>query len=226
VARELTLKTVEVEAVTYPGDGAANDAVLEIDNKSLTNRPDLWGHYGIARELAAIYDQPLRPLPSVTLPTSGSGSQLIGEVDGQVCQQFTAVAFEAPPDASAAPSWLRSRLAQVGQTSVNLCVDLSNYVMYATGQPTHVYDADHVGLPLSVRPATGRARLNLVDGSIVGIAAGTLVISDSAGPVAVAGVMGGVASAGPSRLMPVTCWKPLHSGPCNPPVRTATRAAH
>lgn len=172
-----------------------NDAVLEVDNKSLTNRPDLWGHYGMARELAAIYNLALRPLPSARIPSPAPVPQLIGEVDGQVCQQFTAIAFETASGATAAPLWLRSRLARVGQTSVNLCVDLSNYVMYSTGQPTHVYDADHVGLPLAAHSATGRVRLGLVDGSTVDITAGTPVISDSAGPVAVAGVMGGASSA-------------------------------
>jgi phenylalanyl-tRNA synthetase beta chain len=172
-----------------------NDAVLEVDNQSLTNRPDLWGHYGIARELAAIYNLALRPLPSATVAPPASAARLIGEVDGQVCQQFTAIAFETASGATEAPLWLRSRLVRVGQASVNLCVDLSNYVMYTTGQPTHIYDADRIGLPLSARSATGHAQLRLVDGSTVDVTTGTPVISDAAGPVAVAGVMGGAASA-------------------------------
>lgn len=191
-----------------------NDAILEVDNKSLTNRPDLWGHYGIAREVAAIYNLALRPLPSATLASPASVPQLIGEVDGQVCQQFTAIAFETASEATAAPLWLRSRLARVGQASVNLCVDLSNYVMYATGQPTHVYDADRVGLPLSARSATGHARLGLVDGSAVDITTGTPVISDPTGPVAVAGVMGGAASA----VRPGSCRYVLESATFRPRV--------
>ncbi len=194
LARELTMKTVEVEGVTYPGAGEVpgfGDAVLEVDNKSLTNRPDLWGHYGIARELAAIYSVPLRALPSVTLAPPSPGPRLIGEIDGQVCQRFTAIAFDGVQGTAVAPSWLRSRLARIGQASVNLLVDLSNYVMYATGQPTHVYDADRIGLPLSVSLATERSQLSLVDGSTADVTAQMPVIRDAAGPVAAAGVMGG-----------------------------------
>jgi len=75
LAHQLTLKTVEVEDI-LPVDG---DSVLEIDNKSLTNRPDLWGHYGIAREFAAIYGLPLRPLSASPRPAATGG--LVGSAD-------------------------------------------------------------------------------------------------------------------------------------------------
>ncbi len=140
-----------------------NDYVLEIDNKSLTNRPDLWGHYGIARELAAIYGRELRPLPAANRPPMVDG--LIGDLDPELCQRLTVVTFSLD-NGDEAPLWLRSRLARIGENSVNLCVDLSNYVMFTVGQPTHVYDADRITLPLSVstcgpdrqaRPAERRA---------------------------------------------------------------------
>src|SRR5439155_1872062 len=68
-----------------------NDVVLEVDNKSLTNRPDLWGHYGIAREFAAIYGLPLKPLAAASLPRHVDG--LIGELDRNLCRRFAAVEF-------------------------------------------------------------------------------------------------------------------------------------
>jgi phenylalanyl-tRNA synthetase beta chain len=171
-----------------------NDAILEVDNKSLTNRPDLWGHYGIAREFATIYDLTLRPLDSVALPGPAT-ARLIGHVDSDVCQRFTAVEFTINSGAGKAPLWLRSRLARIDQATVSLCVDLSNYVMFTTGQPTHAYDADKVTLPLSAARAKSQRKLKLLDGTTVGVTDGTPVIEDAAGAVALAGIMGGADSA-------------------------------
>jgi phenylalanyl-tRNA synthetase beta chain len=169
-----------------------NDTVLEIDNKSLTNRPDLWGHYGIARELAAIYGVPLRPLPSTERPESVEG--LVGEVDPALCRRMAVLTFTLPGSGSA-PLWLRSRLARVGEASVGLCVDISNYVMFTVGQPTHVYDRDRITLPLSVRGHEAAAGLELLTGQTVQVPAGAPVIDDATGPVGLAGVMGGAGSA-------------------------------
>ena len=93
-----------------------DDAVLEIDNKSLTNRPDLWGHYGIARELAAIYRLDLKPLPR--LPVLPVSSVLLDPADRTICPRFTATTIEGV-EINAAPLWMRSRLARVGQRSID-----------------------------------------------------------------------------------------------------------
>jgi phenylalanyl-tRNA synthetase beta chain len=169
-----------------------DDVVLEIDNKSLTNRPDLWGHYGIARELSAIYDLELKPLSQAALPEKRTG--LVGTLDPELCQRFTAVEFRAD-NRDRAPLWLRSRLARVGEGSVNLLVDMSNYVMFAVGQPTHVYDADRISLPLGVARNQAVTKLDLVTGEGRELDPSTPVVRDMSGPVAVAGIMGGVASA-------------------------------
>jgi len=139
LAHQLTLKTVEVEDIIQV-DG---DIVLEIDNKSLTNRPDLWGHYGIARELAAIYGLPLTPPPTVTRPPPKDG--LVGDVEPALCHRFAAVELILD-GASTTPSRMRSRLARIGEATVDPLVDLGNYVMFTVGQPLHVYDADRVVL--------------------------------------------------------------------------------
>ena len=146
VARELTLKTVEVEGAEL----ADGDVVFEIDNKSLTNRPDLWGHYGIARELAAIYGVPLVPLAGAARPPEVTG--LAEPPDPDICARFAAVTFSLDPGAPV-PELIARRLARVGADSISLVVDLANYVMYAVGQPLHVYDADRLHLPL--RAAVG-----------------------------------------------------------------------
>jgi phenylalanyl-tRNA synthetase beta chain len=171
------------------------DTVLEIDNKSLTNRPDLWGHHGLAREFAAILGLPLSgPVlgPKAARPATQSG--LIGAIDPAVCRRMVLVEFELDIRVPS-PLWLRSRLARIGEASVNLPVDLGNYVMFATGQPVHIYDAESVELPLSVAIQAEPQKLDLLDGQCLGLPAGSPVVVDQSGPVALAGIMGGLSSA-------------------------------
>jgi phenylalanyl-tRNA synthetase beta chain len=191
-AREITLKTVEVEDVV----AVDSDVVFEIDNKSLTNRPDLWGHYGMAREVAAICGAKLAQLPSGSQPPAAQ--HLVGELDPAICRRFVAIELELAADAGAAmatPAWMSARLARIGEQAVHPLVDLSNYVMFTTGQPTHVYDQDRVTLPLSVGPAGTASTLELVTGMRADLDPNTPVVRDQDGPVAVAGVMGSAASA-------------------------------
>ncbi len=168
-----------------------DDAVFEIDNKSLTNRPDLWGHYGIARELAAIYDAPLGELPRA--PEVAASDTLLAPSDASLCNRFTATVFEGVL-VSDAPLAMRSRLARVGQRSIDLFVDLTNYVMFACGQPSHAYDADELTLPLCARASRDSESVTLLDGSEVSAHPSVPFIADAQRPLAVAGVMGGEAS--------------------------------
>lgn len=188
IADELTLKTVEVEAVQRFED----DVVFEVDNKSLTNRPDLWGHYGVAREVGAIFDLPLAPLPVADLPQHTE--RLVGELDSKFCAGFTALSFTIENTTTATPDWIAHRLKRVGEVTGHLCVDLSNYVMLTIGQPTHVYDADHLKLPLAVRAADG-SPFTLLSSTEVRPDSRMPVVCDAVGPVALAGVMGSLDSA-------------------------------
>lgn len=167
-----------------------DDAVLEIDNKSLTNRPDLWGHHGIARELAAIYRVPLRSLPA--LPALPPANHLLGQPDPAICNRFTATVFDQVR-VTEAPLWMRSRLARVGQRSIDLFVDLTNYVMFATGQPSHAYDADAVSVPMTARWGDRGESLVLLDESRHDVP-GLPCIADAKHVLAAAGVMGGALS--------------------------------
>lgn len=187
LAHQLTLKTVEVEDIASI-DG---DSILEIDNKSLTNRPDLWGHYGIARELAAIYAVQLRPLATATYPTPSDG--LVGQPDPEVCTRFAAVEFAA--ETHQTPNLIRQRLARIGESLVHPLVDLSNYVMFTTGQPTHVYDADKITPPLTAATATDTGELTLLNKESVKLDTGFPVIRDTQDVVGAAGVMAGDGSA-------------------------------
>jgi phenylalanyl-tRNA synthetase beta chain len=168
------------------------DSILEIDNKSLTNRPDLWGHHGIARELAAIYRRPLKPLPA--LKVDGLPAAPLVELDASVCFRFAAVRF-AGARMERSPLWLRSRLARIGQRPRNLYIDLTNYVMFAVGQPSHAYDPSLLEPPLAARLARDGERIKLLDGAEHDLDARMLVIADRARPVALGGVMGGADTA-------------------------------
>ena len=188
IAHQLTMATVEVEGV-HEADG---DVILEIDNKSLTNRPDLWGHYGVARELAAIYQVPLKPLPAEEpdLPKAS----LIGDIDPGVCRRFTATRIENV-GVRETPAWMKQRLTAIGQRSKNLYADLTNYVMLATGQPMHAFDADRLSLPLSVRRATQDEPFDALDGTHLTLSPSDAVVTDRAAAVGLAGVIGGLNSA-------------------------------
>ena len=165
-----------------------NDLILEIDNKSITNRPDLWGHYGIARELAAIYRLPLKPLPAFTQNIPAGIPVSIQ--DPQRCRRYIALTIEGLRN-EPAPFWLRSALAKVGVRPINLIVDLTNYVMLAVGQPTHAFDATHVHGGINVRMAQPKERLELLNGDILDLRPSDQVIADERSALALAGVMGG-----------------------------------
>jgi phenylalanyl-tRNA synthetase beta chain len=168
-----------------------DDLVLEIDNKSLTNRPDLWGHIGMARELAAIYkcERQSADEPSDLPARSG----LVGEVEAEACNRYILIEIESGTFA-AAPFWVQSRLARIGQRPVNLYTDLTNYLMFTTGQPCHAFDAERVQLPIGARLGKSDESLHLLNGATCGVAR-LPVICDARGPIALAGVMGGAESA-------------------------------
>ncbi len=179
----------------YPGQSIAealclDDIVLEIDNKSLTNRPDLWGHYGIARELSAIYDVPLKELPKLEIDSKLPKYQVSIE-DKEKCRRYVAVeidnVYEKP-----SPLWMQAMLVNVGLRPINAIVDITNYVMMAVGQPTHAFDRTHVeGEKIVVRNASKGEKLLLLDDNYIELDTDDLVICDTKEPMALAGIKGG-----------------------------------
>jgi len=171
-----------------------DDVILEIDNKSLTNRPDLWGHYGIAREIAAIYDLPVREiikyvvLVSDTPPRTENFEIIID--DTERCHRYIGVNFEGVY-IKQAPFWIQSRVWSVGMRPINAIVDITNYVMLATGQPTHAFDSDIIKGNICIRRAYENEKLLLLNGKELILSVEDLVIADDEGAVALAGVMGG-----------------------------------
>ena len=167
-----------------------NDTVLEIDNKSLTNRPDLWGHYGIARELSAIYNTELIPLEKVSIDEKLPKYNVEIE-DTTKCQRYVAVEIENVYEKSS-PIWMQSSLIKAGMRPINAIVDITNYVMLAVGQPLHAFDRTHVdGNKIIVRNAEVNEELLLLDNNSIKLTTDDLVICDENSPIALAGIRGG-----------------------------------
>ena len=166
-----------------------NDVIIDIDNKSMTNRPDLWGHYGMARELAAIYGRELKPLGEVELPSVSDGLEVKIE-NAALCPRYTGLVIKNVKSVES-PFELKSLIWRVGMRPINLIVDITNYVMLATGQPTHGFDRSHINGAITVRCAKEGEKLQLLDDTVLDLTNQDLVIADDKAPVALAGIMGG-----------------------------------
>jgi phenylalanyl-tRNA synthetase beta chain len=156
------------------------------------NRPDCLGHVGVAREVAAFSGAALRvPVPSpAPLAPAGEGVRI--ESPG-LCPFYTA-RFVRGVEVVPSPAWMRRRLEAVGLRPINAVVDVTNYVMMESGQPLHAFDAAKVDGPLAVRESRDGEKILALDGREYSLPAGSPVIADRRGPLAVAGVMGGEAS--------------------------------
>ena len=181
------------EFTAEPGEALAkvlelDDYILEIDNKSMTNRPDLWGHYGMAREFSAIYNTPLKEMPEFELPEDIKPYKV--EVKTENCKRYAAAVFEGLK-VEQSPYTLRRRLWSVGQRPINNLVDITNYAMMTTGQPTHGFDLSHVPGGIVVRQARDGEELELLDKTLLTLEPSDMLITDGEQALALAGVMGG-----------------------------------
>ena len=188
-AEILDLSAFEVPAGTPLADALdMNDMILEIDNKSMTNRPDLWGHYGIAREIAALYDLPLAEIKPFETEVSSDFRTEINAPDR--CARYIGVEMSGV-EVKPSPYKMQNRIWKAGMRPINALVDITNYVMLATGNPTHAFDADNITGHIVVRHAEEGEKLLLLNDKEIELCEDDLVITDSEGPVALAGVMGG-----------------------------------
>jgi phenylalanyl-tRNA synthetase beta chain len=171
------------------------DQIIEVDNKSLTHRPDLWGHHGMAREVAAITGKklldPVKPAP---LP-GGAPSIRVTVEDFALCPRYSALVFENVT-VRPSPLWLQYRLESIGLNPINNIVDVTNFVMAELAQPMHAFDAEKLrGGEIIVRTARAGEKIAALNGESYDLDASNLVIADPAGAVALAGVIGGAGSA-------------------------------
>lgn len=183
-----------------------SDTVLEIDNKSLTNRPDLWCHYGIARELSAIYKCRLLSPEDITGSIhneSRSATKDFKEftknlpkydvtIDDNIkCPRYAALQIDNLC-VRKSPLYMQIALINAGLRPINAIVDITNYVMLAVGQPMHAFDKSHVsGDHIIIRNACEGEKLELLDGEDICLTTDDLVICDEEEPMALAGIRGG-----------------------------------
>ena len=209
-AKELGLAEVSDGILELPADlalGADLRAVLDLDDPLLEfaitpNRGDAMSVQGLAREVAALTGAALggpdcEPIPAaVEGASAGSPAHKSASVSlsaGTACPRFHHRVLVDIDNARPSPLWLRERLRRAGQRSISPIVDITNYIVLELGQPMHAYDLDKIeGRALDVRFARGGESCDLLDGRTVELAPDVLVIADAAGPVAMAGVMGGV----------------------------------
>jgi len=174
-----------------------DDVIMEIDNKSLSNRPDLWGHYGIAREIAAFSGIKLKDYDKVfksKIEIKEDKDNLNIKIeDDKVCPYYSAVKVKNIK-VSESPLWLKNRLLAAGLKPINNLVDISNYVMIELGQPLHIFDANGIDKIL-VRKAKEGEKIELLDKTEKELSSNNLLITDGKMPLAIAGVMGGLNSA-------------------------------
>jgi phenylalanyl-tRNA synthetase beta chain len=191
--------TVGTRFAAYTGQ--KNDVILEVDNKSLTHRPDLWGHYGLAREFAASHGATLKTPYDATWTKAqeaklgaGQGPVTFDVADDSACWAYAGVNIEGVT-VGQSPDWMQRRLLAVGLRPINSVVDISNYVMVELGMPNHIFDADRIqGKKLTIRRQGQDGAFTTLDNQERALIAHDTVIADQSGTTVLAGIMGGLAS--------------------------------
>ena len=202
-ARELGLDADASGLLELPEDAPAGmpladylglpDASIEL--KLTPNRPDCLGLFGLAHDVAALFDAALRPPPLQAVPAQSTARREICLEAGADCPRYLGRVIEGIDTAAPTPIWMAERLRRAGLRCVNAVVDVTNYVMLELGQPLHAFDNDTLHGDIVVRHADSSERLILLGGAEVALDPQFLLIADDHGPLAVAGVMGGQSSA-------------------------------
>lgn len=199
LSREQAAEALTMAGLTVEGSAAAEgDALLDLE--LTTNRPDALGHYGVARDLGAALGIGLRPLsesqPRIEESGAAAGDRLTVRIEAEAdCARYCARVIEGMTPGPA-PTEVTARLELLGQRAINNAADLTNYTLLETGQPTHAFDADTLeGGEIRVRRARAGETLVTLDEVERRLDPEDLVIADARRPVALAGVMGGLATA-------------------------------
>ena len=169
-----------------------DDIVFEVDNKSLTNRPDLWGHYGIAREFAALAGRELKPLDVDDLKAYEELKKVDMKIEDDLCQRYSCLQVENIKR-NVSPVNMRIRLFYCGMRGINFLADLTNYLMLEMGQPMHAFDSRKVE-KIRIKRFDKPFVFRTLDGVDRNIDENTLMICNDNTPVAIAGIMGGLDS--------------------------------
>mgnify|MGYP003771122929 CR=1 FL=1 len=182
-----------------------DDVVIEIENKALTNRGDLFGILGLAREISAAQNIPFKS-PDWYIKTDSDidvVETLPIKVDNQaqnLCARYTCISIK-DVKVKESPVWMKSILIKSGIKPINNIVDITNYLSIITGQPLHAFDYNKLiendivkngSTHITVRLAKNGERIHTLDGTVVELSEDNLVIADSTNPIAIAGVIGGM----------------------------------
>src|SRR5712692_10342712 len=195
VRSRLSLAGIDVGGVEESPAGPVLDADLTI------NRPDCLGHYGIAREVAALYRLRLKPVAPELKESAETvaGATRVEIESPELCGRYTARVIRGVK-VGPSPDWLRQRLEALGQASINNVVDATNYAMFELGHPTHAFDFDKLAerriivrraLPGDVQRARAGEKMKTLDGVERALTPEMGMIADAARAVAIGGVMGG-----------------------------------
>ncbi len=168
-----------------------NDIIVEIDNKSLTNRPDLWGHYGIAREICAITGHELLPLDTLEIENNKEDLDIVIK-DADLCYRYCGLKIENIKN-NKTPLDMQIFLYYVGMRSISLLVDLTNYLMLELGQPMHAFDA-RIVKNIEVGLAQDGDTYTTLDGQERELSNDILMIKNGDEYFGIAGIMGGLSS--------------------------------
>ncbi|MBN2079598.1 MAG: phenylalanine--tRNA ligase subunit beta [Spirochaetes bacterium] len=169
------------------------DVRFEIDNKSITHRPDLWSHEGFAREIGALYGRPFRSMvdPGLLDNAPPSTNLKVRILSPEAAPRYSALEMSGIEIAES-PDWLKAMVESIGMRPINNIVDITNFVMAELGEPMHAFDRKKLrGDEIIVRMAKKGEPLTTLDGSSFELNPEDIVIADSGGPIALAGVMGG-----------------------------------
>ncbi len=170
------------------------DTILEIENKSLTHRPDCFSHLGIAREIAANFNLEINNegTPSAFTKTNELALTVDRKVDEKICKRFSIITI-AGISVEQSPFWLMARLAHLGQKPVNNIVDISNYTMLDKGQPNHIFDYDKLaGKKIIIRESREGEEIITIDGVKHKLPKGLVVLADNEKLIGIPGIMGGL----------------------------------
>ncbi len=172
---------------------ALDDTVFEIN---LTpNRGDCFSVIGVARDLAALTATPLRDVTVTPIAAMTASRLPVNIVDTPGCPRYAGRVITGLDPQARTPLWMQERLRRVGLRCIHPLVDVTNYVMLEFGQPMHAFDLERLDRAIEVRGARPGEQMELLDGQVIELAEGVLVICDATAPVALAGVMGGQGSA-------------------------------
>ncbi len=175
------------------------DTVIDVDNKSLTHRPDLWGIYGLAREFSVIYNTPLKQpfndswKAKLESLFSSQTSPIKPQVLNSSCLVYLGLSVDNV-SVAVSPQWMQERLIASGLRPINSIVDISNYVMLELGIPLHIFDRDKINGQLTIQRLEQDIIFKTLDETDRKLIAGDTVISDEQGPLVLAGIMGGLSS--------------------------------